>query len=197
MALEPDDGPAALPGAPAGLGRGEDLLSRGVEERQNDRRRRDPWVRRRARVELDRYVQPAVPVGRVEAGLDLEIADADLGRGVEIDVALDAGQPPEVLALEIGAVRPAVDLDGQDVLARLEEPGDVELGRRLRVLAEADLLAVDPDVEERLDGAEVEKDVASRPIRRDGERPAVGADRVVVVRHERRLGIAGEFVRTC
>ena len=190
--VEPDDGPAVRRRGRRPL-RPQDLPARGVEKRQGHRGGDRSGGGRLA--EIDRHRQPPVPVPVIQAGPDLEVADTDPGRGVEIDVALDAGQPPEVLAFEIGAVRPPVDLGGQDVLAGLEEFGDVPFGRRLRILAEAELLSVDPDVEERLDGAELEIDVHSGPVRRDRERPAVGADRIAVVGHEGRLGVPGEFVR--
>jgi hypothetical protein len=40
------------------------------------------------------------------------VADTELGGGRQIDVALDAAQAEEILALEVGAVRPAQDFQG-------------------------------------------------------------------------------------
>ncbi len=45
----------------------------------------------------------------VERGCDVMVAHGYLGRGVEIHVAVNAGEVPHVLAFEIRAVAPAVD----------------------------------------------------------------------------------------
>ena len=63
----------------------------------------------------------------------------------------DSAEPPHVLILEVRAITPAEDEQGDDVgLAVVAEmSGDVELARQLRVLRIAHLDAVDPDCEQR------------------------------------------------
>ena len=104
------------------------------------------------------------------------------------DVAKDAAQPPEVLALQVAAVAVAVHLGRDEVAARPDEPGDVELGRRPAVLAVADALAVHPEVERRRHPREVDEDLAPLPRGRKVECSTVGADRVVVGRYVGRVG---------
>ena len=139
--------------------------------------------------DLDRELELRIPIRRIQVGLHLEVADVDLGRRPEIHVAEDAAHPPEVLVLEVRSVAPAEVLDGEQVLAGLEERGDVELDRRAAVLAHADLLAVDPEVEEGVDAVEGDQDPPARPVLGHREGAAVGVDRVVriVGRHVRRL----------
>ena len=60
--------------------------------------------------EVDGHVQTPVRVFFVQGRIGPKIADMELGRGREIDVAFDAAQAEEILAFEVGAVRPAQDL---------------------------------------------------------------------------------------
>ena len=82
------------------------------------------------------------------------------GLGVEDDAALDAAQPPEILAFEIGTVAPFKNLQGNQVaLPELHEPGDVELGVGFGILAVAHKLAVHPEVETGFCAPGVEKNL--------------------------------------
>jgi len=73
----------------------------------------------------DPHIDPelGVAIGPVEIGVDLEVADVEIVPRVEGDIAEDAADAPEVLALEIGAVRVTVDLERDHVLARHQIPG--------------------------------------------------------------------------
>ena len=81
-----------------------------------------------------------------------------------IESAREPGVPPLVLVLDEARVRPAHD-DGDELVrpAVAHEVGDVELGRRARVLRDPDRLAVHQHVEHALDAAEVEHDRARPP----------------------------------
>ena len=97
--------------------------------------------------------------------------------------AEDAGEAPHVLTFQIRTVGESVHLGGDDILSGLQEPRDIELGRVAGIFGEADVLAVDPQVEERVDAVKVDEDLAAGPARRDFEVTPVGADGVAV--HER------------
>ena len=96
----------------------------------------------------------AVPQLVVERRANLEVAN---GRRADVDRAREAGVPPLILVLDEARVRPADD-DGVQLVRPVvvDELRDVELGRRLRVLGEADRLAVDEHVEHALERAEVQ-----------------------------------------
>ena len=112
--------------------------------------------------------------------MDEDVLDVCLRTGVEIDFAGNAGEAPEILVFEIGAVAPAHDAHGDEVLlARREVLGKVELGFHLRVLAVADVLAIDPKFKVRSGRAHVEVDVLPLPSSRNCDELAVAA-RVVV-----------------
>jgi hypothetical protein len=133
--------------------------------------------------------QQAVAIGLVEAGVDEEVGQTGLGRGLQIDRALDARDAPEVLVFQVAAVGPAVDLDGHHVLLSPQPAGrDVELAGQLGVLGIAGLIAVDPDPIGRAGRADVQDDVLARPARRHLESAAIGADRVGLVRDQRPVG---------
>ena len=95
---------------------------------------------------------------RIEVGADAEIADVHLGRAPERDVAEDAAQPPHVLILQVAARAVAIDLDGDEVLARLEVLREVELGGVAAVDAVADFLAVEPEEERGIHAIEGHED---------------------------------------
>ena len=103
------------------------------------------------------HIQNPVFICRIQIGHHLVIQDVRFGLGVEGDAALDAAQPPEILALEVGTVAPLEDLEGDEVaLPELHEAGDVELGVGLGVLAVAHELAVHPEVETGLCSADID-----------------------------------------
>ena len=96
-------------------------------------------------------------------------------------VAVDPGEAPEVLALEVRAVRVPVHLHREQVLPGSDELGDVELGRGPALLAVADLPPVDPEIEGRGDAFEGDHHPAAPPELGHLEAVTVRADRVLVV----------------
>ena len=114
----------------------------------------------------------------VEGGDDAEVLQGRIVRlAGEVDVALDAADAPEVLALEEGTRRVAVDFQKKLVLAFADEIADVVAGEGLGILVVAHLPAVDIDIDARFRGGEVEVDTAAGPLRRDAERPVVDTAR--------------------
>ncbi len=123
-----------------------------------------------------RQFETGILIVRIEEGVDLEVADVQVGDREQEDIAKDAAEAPEVLALEIGAVAVAIDLGRHDVLAGLQVRGDVELGRGSTALAVADLLSVHPEVEGGVDACEVQDDLSAVPIVGNLESAPIGAD---------------------
>jgi len=138
--------------------------------------------------------EEAVPVEGIEISPGPKIADARLRGAVQKDIALDTADAPEILAFEIGAVRPAIDLEGDRVFAGPEVFGDIPFRRGLGILAVARHLPVDPDIKGRLDRAEMNKDLAAGPGLRNGKSAQVGTDRIEIVRHLRRFGIRSPLI---
>ena len=121
--------------------------------------------------------------GRVEP----HVGDMAFVAGIEEAVAAHAREAEEVLIFEIGAVAPAEDLEGEEILAGLHEARDVELAFELRILAVTDEPSVDPQVDVRGDGPEPGDDLLVRPRGRDLDFAAVRADMVFFYRHVRRI----------
>ena len=121
--------------------------------------------------------------GRVEP----HVGDMAFVAGIEEAVAAYAREAEEVLIFEIGAVAPAEDLEGEEILAGLHEARDVELAFELRILAVTDEPSVDPQVDVRGDGPEPGDDLLVRPRGRDLDFAAVRADMVFFYRHVRRI----------
>ncbi len=119
----------------------------------------------------------------VGARADFDVAH---GRRDELDGTRETGVPPLVLILDEARVRPADD--DCDELVRtvvVDEPADVELGRRAGILRDSDRLTVHQQVQHALRAAEVEDDRARAPAPRDRERPPVDA-RLVLLGNVRR-----------
>ena len=114
-----------------------------------------------------------------------------LWRGIEIHLAGNAREAPEVLVLQIGAVAPAHHLHGYQVIARLHIFGDVKLGGHLRVLRVAHVLAVHPHGEVARGRADMEINLLSLPILRQAERAAVRARIVVGLPDVGRVALEG------
>jgi len=128
----------------------------------------------------DVHLQFAVPVVVDEVLMDEDVLDVCFGACIEIDLASDACEAPEVLILEIGAVAPTHDAHSDEVfLAGNEVFGQVELSLHLGVLAIAYVLAIDPHLEVGGGRTDVEVDVLSLPSGWDGDELAVRT-RVVV-----------------
>ena len=135
--------------------------------------------------------EASVPVGVVEVGRHLEVAQVGTGPGEEADAAVYPADPPEVLALQVTPVAPAVHLDREEVRAGPQGVGEAELGRRPAALAVTDLLPVHEEEKGRIDALEAEEHFAAVPVGGDLEGPPVRADRVVVGRDARRVGGEG------
>ena len=140
-------------------------------------------------VEGERPIVALALVGDLEAPIALvdvrfrrcrrhaKVADALRRAREKPRAAEDAREAEHVLILQIRAVGIAVDLQGDRVLAGLHERRHVELGGRARVLREADVAAVHPQVEEGIDAVELEEDVAVLvPPFREREVAPIGAD---------------------
>ena len=110
---------------------------------------------------------------------DGHVGQMHLRTGIEINLAGNAGEAPEVLVFQIGTVAPAHYLHGDEVLTLLQILRDVELSSHLRVFRVAYVLAVDPYGEVAGGRAYVEVDFQSVPVLRQVEGAAVAA-RVVV-----------------
>ena len=109
-------------------------------------------------------------------------------RRINRDRAENARQAEHVLRLKEGAVGIAVHLDRDARLfARLHELRNVEARGIAGILGEADVLAVHPHVEERIDAVEVQKDLASLPVGGNVELAQVGPDFVAVEIRRARL----------
>ncbi len=74
------------------------------------------------------YIQNPMFIGRIQVCHHFVIVNACSGLGVEGNAALDATQPPEILALEIGTVAPFENLQSDKItLAQLHELGNIKL----------------------------------------------------------------------
>ncbi len=138
--------------------------------------------------------QHSVLVCGVQVGMRLEVPHVLRTAAPQDHVPEDAAQAEHVLVLEERAVAPAIDLRGQGVRARLQEARDVELDRKAAVLAVPDLVPVDPDVEGRIDTAELQVYPPAAPACRNLEGRAIRAHRVLLTRDARRLQVDVEGI---
>ena len=121
---------------------------------------------------------------------DEDILDVGLRTCIEVHLAGNTCETPEVLILEVRAVAPAHDLHGDEVfLAGGEEFGQVEFGFHLGVFAIADFLAVDPYLQVRCSRTYVKIDVLSLPRSGNGNELAVRARVIVAFLDERRIRV--------
>ena len=88
-------------------------------------------------------------------------------------IAVDAGQVPHILVLEVDGVRKRPHLHGQRVLPRVQQAGHIELHRQHRPLAKAHIRPVEPAAEGRLDPAEAQHGPTARRDFWRGEGPPV------------------------
>ena len=99
----------------------------------------------------------------------------------KICAAEDTGQAEHVLCLEEGTVTIAIDFDSEAVFAVLfQVVRDVESSSVSAVLAESDVLSINPKIEETIDAIEVEDDLTTFPVSRNSEVPAVAAHLVAI-----------------
>ena len=133
------------------------------------------------------HAQRPRAAGVVVAGVHEDVVERVRGARDQRDAAEDPRQPPHVLVLEIGACRPLVHPHREDVvLAGAQQRADVELGREPAARADADLDAVEPRPQARVDALEAQHRVAPLPLRRHRERAPIIA-RGVLVGDVRRL----------
>ena len=112
-------------------------------------------------------VDQADALGNLHTGLqatigpagDMDIFDPLFLTGVDFHPAGDAGEAPEILILQVGAVAPAEDFQGDGVLPRMDIFREVEAGFELAVLAVAHHLAVHPHADVGGGGADVQADL--------------------------------------
>ena len=116
-----------------------------------------------------------------------DVGDVLARRRVQEHVARQAAVPPLVLVLDVGRVGPLHDAPRQRVLARPQPIRQVELGCEMRVLTDAELIAVEAHEEDAFGGAHMEDDAPPRPFRGDLE--------VALVDLRLRVGLGGELRR--
>ena len=139
---------------------------------------------------LELYIYDHFPLSALEGlagerfGGGEEVADMHLGYSVELHGAENARKARHILTFQIGRIAVTVDFGGDNVLALLQIGSDTERGRVAGVLGEADILAVDPQVEERIHTVKLDVDFLAFPFSRHGEVAAVAA-------HGIALGIVG------
>ena len=131
----------------------------------------------------------------VRRGPGEKVPDPDPGGAVQIDIPLDTADSPEILAFQVGSVRPSVHLDSQSVRAFRYKIRYIPFSRCLGALTVAHLSAVDPDIKSGFDGGEMDKNPAVPPFLRKVEVPAVGADGIVIMGDMWRIRIARPFIR--
>ena len=107
-------------------------------------------------------------------GADCQVAYLHLWHGGEVGAAENARQSEHILRFEEGAVAVSVNLHGHRVLAFPKVGSDVKACRVAAVLAESDVMAVDPKVEEAVHAVEIKHHLTALPVGRKSEGTAVG-----------------------
>ena len=139
-------------------------------------------------VHFDIHVHRAAIISRVERGGDVVVAHEGLGRGVEIDVAVNAAHVEHVLPFDVRAVAPAEHLNAHIVLARAGCGGDVELSIVVAALRVAHVSAVHPYEGCAVNAVEVEEEALAVPAGGQVESAAVRAYGVVQPRLHLNVG---------
>ena len=112
-----------------------------------------------------------------------EIGQMGLRPRHQVHVAVDTGEAEHVLILEVRTVTVFVNLDSNGIDALPDVLRDIELGIVVGTLAVTDLLAVHPHVKCGIDAVEMQEDLLSGPVGRQGEFPAVGAHGIGFLLH--------------
>ena len=133
----------------------------------------------------DAEVKQPVGKGRVERRLHLKVGHPGLRLGIEIDLTLKAGEPPEILPLEIVGVGEAVHLHGQCILAGTGQFGNVELHGNLTRLRHAHELTVQVEIGGPLHRLGAEEDAFALPRGGQVEFAAVGTGGVPRLGYQR------------
>ena len=117
----------------------------------------------------------------VVAGVHEPVVDRPGRAGQQPDLAEDPGQPPHVLVLQVAGGRPLPHPHRQQVVpaGRRQGRGGVELGRQPAPGRAAQLPAVEPHPERRVDPLEPQQGPLGRPVPRQPEPDPVVAGRVV------------------
>ena len=124
-------------------------------------------------------------------GVDPQVFDGAGSEAAQAHRAEDAGQPPLVLILKVGAGAELVHAHGDRIGAWAHGVGHVELVGEARAAGHADPRAVDPYARLAFDAVEAQADMTALPVGGELEGAAIVADRVVVGR-ERRVHREGE-----
>ena len=131
--------------------------------------------------------------GAVGLGDDVDILQALLLARIDIDAAGNAAQPPEILVLQVGAVAPAENLQGNHILPRTNVFGKVEAGFQLAVFAIAHHLSVHPYAHVGSSAADAQIHRFLLPFRRDVEHAAVLPHVVPFLRDDGRIVLVQTF----
>ena len=124
-------------------------------------------------------------------GVDPQVFDGAGNEATQAHRAEDAGQPPLVLILEVGAGAELVDTHGDRIDAGVHGLGHVELVGEARTAGHADPRPVHPHAGLALNTVEAQAHVAALPVGGEIKGAAVVADGVIVGR-ERRVDREGE-----
>ncbi len=80
-----------------------------------------------------------------EIALHVKIAKINFRSGVQVNVALNTGDTPHVLALQITAIAPAINLKRHEVFTGFHIFGNIKFCRQFAVFAIANFLPVHPN----------------------------------------------------
>ena len=125
----------------------------------------------------------SVLVLSIEVCIDTDILDVRLAARVEIAVACNACIAEVVLIFEICAIAPAEYLHCNEILARLDERGDVKFFLKLIVFAVANILAIDPYVHVARSSTDMDHYLTAIPACRNLDLTAIVSDVVILDRH--------------
>ena len=132
--------------------------------------------------QLDGELTIVVVVGQI--GRDEHIVDVRLRTCIEISLAGNAAETPEVLVFVPRTIAPTHDLHGNQILlARNDVLSDVELASYLGILRIAHILAVHVNCDVGSGRTDVHVHILAFPIGRDGERATIRAHVIALVLH--------------
>ena len=139
------------------------------------------------------YAQGSVSVLRIQVGGHTDVIYPVAVAGKQVAVSGYSAKAEEVLVLQVGAVAPAENLQGYEILlARLYITADVKFRLHLAVLAVTHITAVHPNINVGRHGPQVQENVLAGPTHGKQKLFAVGSHVVIFLRHGR--GICPEMV---
>ena len=118
-------------------------------------------------------------------GVDPQVFDRPAREVAQTHRAEDAGQPPLVLILEVGAGAELVDAHGDPISTGVHGLGHVEFVGQTGAAGHANPRAVDPHAGLTLDAVEAQGDDTPLPVGRELEGATVVAHRVILGREGR------------